>query len=171
MPPLRQLSRERDPAEVAAVDAGNPVVLGQPLVRIRVVGRQEIQHTRVVPDEALHEELGLLLECLAQVLIKLREDDRVRHDALEVPQDEPLPGEVPDEGARPGVCQHPPGLLFQYVRILEAAAFGECQELFVRKAAPQEKRQPGCQLQIAHGIDRTRRDVGGVAFHPEEEIG
>ena len=55
----RAAVRERDATEVAAAHVRNAVVLRQPLVEERVVGRQQIEHAAVLAEHAVDEQLGL----------------------------------------------------------------------------------------------------------------
>ncbi len=49
--------RQRDPAELRPVDVRDAVVLGQPLVDERVVGRQQVHDAAVLVDDAAEEQL------------------------------------------------------------------------------------------------------------------
>ena len=62
-----------DAPEAAAVHVGNAVVLGQALVEEGVVGAQQIEHAAVLAHDALEEQLGLLPEGLAQIVVEIRE--------------------------------------------------------------------------------------------------
>ena len=68
-----RLVGHRHAPEVAAVDVRNLVVLGQPLVDERVVGRQQIEHVVVLAHDAVEEQLGLALKRLPQVVVEVRE--------------------------------------------------------------------------------------------------
>jgi hypothetical protein len=95
-----------DAPEVAAFDAGNAVVPRQPLVDERVIGVQKVEHGAVFADDAVDEQLGFAPERLTQRVVEVGEDVDVRLKALEIPEIQPLPGEVADEGARSPVSEH-----------------------------------------------------------------
>ena len=71
--PRRASSVERDAAELAAVDVRDAVVLGQPLVDERVVGRQQVEDVAVLAHDAGEEQLGLALKRLAQRVVEVGE--------------------------------------------------------------------------------------------------
>ena len=48
--------------ELAALDVGDSVVLGQPLIQKGVVRRQQIQHAAILAQDAVQEQLGFALE-------------------------------------------------------------------------------------------------------------
>ena len=100
-----------DPPQPAAVDAGDAVVLREPLVDERVVGVEQLVHAAVAAQGAGHEELGLVAERLEQRFVVVGIDDRVDDDLGDPAQVQPLGGEVVHQrigGA--GVGEHPPGL-------------------------------------------------------------
>ena len=70
-------------------------------------------------------------------------------------------------GARIG--QHPAGLPLQLVGIAQLAANRGIEELVVRDAAPQEKRQAGSQLEVAYRV-RAAGDVQRIQLYAEEEL-
>ena len=82
--PASPVPGERDPAELAAIDVGNAVVAREPLVDERVVRRQQLQHTAVLPQHALEEELGLLPESLAQPVVEVGKQLLVRPEDFRV---------------------------------------------------------------------------------------
>src|SRR4030095_603811 len=47
---------------------------------------------------------------------------------------------------------------------------GAVKQLIVWEAAPQEKRQSRCQLEIADSVDSVRCNFLGIAFHAEQEV-
>ena len=68
---------KRYASKAAAVDMGNVVVLGQPLVEKRVVRADQVQHTAVFADDALEEQL-----CLAAELDSLNGVDLLLSDVV-----------------------------------------------------------------------------------------
>ena len=168
---LRHVRVERHAPEVAAVDVRDAVVPGEPLVDERVVGSEQIEDAAVVANEALDEELGLPQERLAQVLVELRKHQRVRHDAAQIAQVEPLAREVADELRRARIRQHPPRLRFEHRRVGEPALIGQVEQRVVRPARPEEVRQAGRHLEIGQRVGRGRLDVDRIALDPEEEVG
>ena len=95
----------------------------------------------------------------------------------DVPQVQPLPGEVRDERFGSLVGQHALNLLLQHDRILQPAAFGEIEQLIVGNAAPQEKRQTRRELEVGDTVyvcfarlARRSFSGGGILFDAEQEI-
>ena len=169
--PLGDTRVEPHPPQVAAVDARQAVVAREPLVHVRVVGREQVEDAAVLANQALDEELGLLPERLAQVLVELRKQQRVRHDALQIAQVEQLAREVANERLRAGIGQHPARLPAEHVRFVQPALLGEGEELLVRPARPQEVRQARRQLEVGQHVGGGRPDVDRIAFDPEQEVG
>ena len=101
---------------------GNAVVLGQPLVHERVVRAQQVERAAVLRDDALDEQLGLAPERLAQVVVEVGERPRVRARRGEVPQIQPLAGEVGDERLGLRIRQHALHLLLERRRPIEPPA-------------------------------------------------
>ena len=95
----------------------------------------------------------------------------IRLLGLDVPQVEPLLGEVVDQRARAAVGQHPLHLRLEHRRIAEGAVDGAVEQLVVRDAAPQEERQARGQLQVADAVGRAGRGVRRIALDAEEELG
>ena len=158
------LGRERHAAEAAAVDIGNPVVPGQPLVEKGVVRPDQIEHAAILAHHAVEEELGLLPERLTQVVIEVREETRVRTDRLEIAQPQPLSGEVGREVERAPIGEHSARLLLELLRAAELAANRRVEQFIVGDAAPQEERQPGCQLEIADSVGAAGGDFLRIGF-------
>ena len=75
---------EFHPAEAAAVDVRDPVVLGQPLVEERVVGPHEIERAPVLPQDAADEQFRLAAHGLPEVVVEVREQPLVGGDPVEV---------------------------------------------------------------------------------------
>ena len=80
-------------------------------------------------------------------------------DALQVPQLQPLAGEVGDQRLGARIGQHPAHLRRVHARVAQPALLRQAQQLVVRNAAPEEERQPRRQLQVAE-------PVGGVRPRP-----
>src|SRR6185295_19802777 len=120
-------------------------------------------------DLAGDEQLGLLLHRVAQVLVELRIQLGVGHDASELAQLEPARGEVVDERLRPRIAQHPLDLLLERRRIAQLAAYRRLPQFVVRHAAPEEERETRREIEIAQAIRGARRDAGGFTFDAEEE--
>ena len=62
--PHVQLRPQRHAAELRSVDVGNPVVLREPLVDERVIGRQQIEDAAVFVNDAAEEQLDFAPESL-----------------------------------------------------------------------------------------------------------
>ena len=81
------------------------------------------------------------------------------HDHFrDAPQVQPLRREVVHErGGRARIGEHAAHLLFEDRRLGELAALGEIEQPLVGNAAPEEERQPRCQLDVAQTAGRCRR--------------
>src|SRR5687767_10440062 len=90
----RIVCRERHAADAAAEDAVHSVVLRQTLVHEGEVGVEQIDDRPILAHNGAEEELGLLLERSAEVLVKVR---RIRPHVLQLTQEQPLAGEVADQ--------------------------------------------------------------------------
>ena len=80
-------------------------------------------------DDVLEEQFGLVLEALAQVLVKLGEDVRIRLLLLQIANVEPLPGEIRDQRVGARVVEHAAHLRLQHGGIPQLALFGQVQQL------------------------------------------
>ena len=70
---------------------------GEPLVQERVVRAEQVDDAAVLADHAVDEELGLLTQCLPQVVVEIRKDAHVGRNPVQIPQVQPLRREVGDE--------------------------------------------------------------------------
>ncbi len=145
-------------------------MLRQALVEEGEVGVEEVEHAAVLADDALEEQLRLLLHRRPQFLVEGGEEGGVGGEALQVARLEPLAGEVVGQGAGARVFQHAPHLRLQHAAAAQRALAGQAEQLVVGHAAPEEVRQPAGQLevvQVAHGA----RVVGtAIRLNPEEEV-
>ena len=136
------VGRHRHAAEIRTVDVGDAVVLRQPLVHERVVRVEQIQHRAVLAQHALEQQLRFPLERLAQVVVEVREHGDVGVGVLQLPEKEPLVGEVGDQRPRLRVGQHPARLLLEHGRLVQLAVDRQLQQLVVRNRRPQEEGEP-----------------------------
>ena len=74
------------PAKVAAIDAGNAIVLRQAFVDIGVVAAQQVDHATVFANQIFEEHLTLLPERVSEVFIELGKGNRVGHQGRQVAQ-------------------------------------------------------------------------------------
>ena len=81
-------------------DAGDAVVPGQALVDEAEIGVEEIEHAAVLAQHGLEEQFGLADHRRAQLLVEVGKHLRVGVDVGQLPQRQPLPGEVLHEGRR-----------------------------------------------------------------------
>ncbi len=58
----------------------------------------------------------------------------------------------------------------EHVGLVQLAGFGQAQQFVVGNAAPQEKRQPRSQFEIANPIGLARFDALRIALHAEQEL-
>ena len=145
---------ERHSPEVAAVDPRNPIVTGQLLVEERVVRGQEIHDAAVFLQLALEEQLGLAHERRAEVVVEPGEAPvRVRRQQPHVANLQPLTEEVPHQClARARIRQHAPHLPIEHAGVVQLAANREIEQLIIGNAAPEEKRQARCELDVGKAV-------------------
>ena len=148
---------QRHAAEVAAADARDAVVPGQPLVEKGVVRPQQVERAAVLADDAFKEQLGLAPHRLAQVVVEVREQPQVGVEGVEVPEVQPLAGEIRHEGLRAWIGKQAARLRFEHLRLHQFAALRQIEQLVVRQAAPQEKRQPRGERVAVQRIDAAGR--------------
>jgi hypothetical protein len=158
--------RQRHPPEMAAVDMGNAVMPRQTLVQEGVVGVEQIEQAAVVADDAAEQHLRFALERRAQVVVEVPGFGLKR---VEVAQEQPLSGEVLDQGVGLRIRDHPAHLLLEHGRILQPAGDREIQQFVVGDAAPEEEREPRRQREIADRIDGARGRPGRSVFGAEQE--
>jgi hypothetical protein len=65
------------------------------------------------------------------------------------------------------VGQHPPYLRPEYSWLAQPAVASQVEQFVVGHAAPQKIRKAGSQLQIADGMNRSRRGVGWITLNAE----
>src|SRR4029079_3021868 len=81
---------DHDAPEPVAEHAGNLVVRGKPLVDERVVGRQQVEHARVITYTPVEQELRLTANRTRDGPIVMRVAGRVGRPRVESPKAEPL---------------------------------------------------------------------------------
>ena len=91
-------------------------------------------------------------------------------DGVEIAKLEPLSREVVHERPRTRVREHPTHLLPQDRRIGQLAPRSGIEQLVVRDATPEKKRETRGQLQVADAIVRIGGDVRWVGLDPKQEL-
>ncbi len=89
-------------------------------------------------------------------------------DEVQLPQRQPLVGEVVQERRRLRVLEHPPDLGRQILPQLPLCRQGE--QLVVGHAVPEEVREPAGQLVLVDRVGRAGRQVRRVELDAEEEV-
>ena len=85
-------------------------------------------------------------------------------DRVDIAQPQPLSGEIRREVERAAIGEHPARLLLELSGLAQLAPNGGVEQFIVRDAAPQEKRQSRCQLEIADPVDAARRLLSSGRF-------
>ena len=116
---------QRDAPEFGAGDVRDAVVARDALVRVGVVGGKQIEQAAILANQAVEEQLGLLLQRQRQRLIGVRIQDRIRNHLLEVLQPQPLRREARGQGIGVRRRQHAARLLRQRARQRQPALPGE----------------------------------------------
>ena len=168
---LTPLIAQRHPPVAAPTHVRDAVVSREPFVEKRVVRAQQVDDAPVLPQLAFHEQLGLTLKGLAEVLVEPGKQIRIRCDAADAAQHQPLASEIVDQRRRPGISQHPVHLLVERGRVAQLASSREIEELVVGNAAPHEERQPRRQLEIAQTIDGARCCTDRIALDTKQKLG
>src|SRR5437763_15994986 len=90
---------------------------------------------------------------------------------LQVPQVQPLAGEIFDERARPFVGHHAAYLLLQHGGCPELPRSREVQQFVVGNAAPQKERQSAREFRIADLVAAAGSDSVWRRMAAENELG
>src|SRR5215470_11214794 len=130
---------ERHAAESASIDIRNSVVLRQAFIEECVVRPDQIEHTAILAQHAVEEELGFLPEGLSQVVVEVPIKSSIRGDGLDIPQPQPLSGEISSKIERTSIGEHPTCLLLELAGLAQPAPNGRLEQFIVWNAAPQEK--------------------------------
>ncbi len=136
-----------------------------------MVRRQQVQNAAILAKDAVDKQLHLAPERLAQAVVEVREDDRVRIDLVERPHLQPLKREVADQRFGTRVGEQPSDLGLEHRRGRKRSAFGQRQELLVRSAANQEERQTRRQLHIRDRVHVAGRETSGRTLGSVEKLG
>ena len=97
---------ELNAAEIAAVNALDPIMLGHALIEEGVVGAQEIDDAMILPHLTFDQELGFLRHRLAQIFVERHKGRRIRRYPCDIAQEQPLADEVLDQGLRARIGHH-----------------------------------------------------------------
>src|SRR4029453_2820959 len=165
------LAAHRSAGELPPKNVRNSVMLRQPLVHEAVVRRHEIENATIPVDDALEEQLHLTDHRPAQVVVEVRELERVRYLVAKIAEIEPLSREIAHERFGLWIRQHAPNLSIEHCRILQLTALGHVEQRFVRNAAPQEERQTRRERSIGKAVDRPRSDSGRIRFDAQQKLG
>ena len=130
-----------DALKFGTLHAVDSVVLGQSFVQIAKTTAEEIEHAAVFADDRRGKEFGFATHRGFQFRVEVWIDLRIRRDAVEEPQVEPLREEVIDEGLCLAVGEHSANLLLERGVFVQLAFRGQAEELLVGSAAPEEVRQ------------------------------
>src|SRR5688572_5944359 len=156
--------------EPRAVDTWDAVVPGQAFVDERVVGAQQLHRAAVLSQDVAEEQLRLAAERLADVVVEVGEHQQVGRDLrLEIAQLQPLPDEVTHQRIGTFVGDHAPYLRSQHARLTELPGDREIHQRLIGNAAPQEERQPRCQLDVVDRMRSARLYACGILFDAIEE--
>src|SRR5581483_7463858 len=109
---------------MVAVNSGDAIVLGEPLVEKGVIGAEQLLRTAIAQNLALQEQAGFRLKVRSQAVVELRKSSGVRRDAPDFAKPQPLSGKILDQSARSRIPKHALYLMVQNLWILEPA--GNC---------------------------------------------
>ncbi len=145
-------------------------MLGEPLVHERVVGGQEIQRAVILAHDAVEEQLGFVAQALAQRVVEIGEQHFRWGHGREVPQLQPLTGEIRRERFRSRIGEHPPDLALEHGRVFQPSVGRGVQQFVIGHAAPQEKREARRQVHVADLIV-VRGRFCRLRLDAEQELG
>ena len=91
---------------------------GETSVDEREIGVEQPQRAEILLQHGIEQQFRLARHRLAQIL---GEGFRVRCHGLELAQEQPLRGEVLDQGTRLRIGEHPGHLAFERLRLAEPA--------------------------------------------------
>src|SRR5205823_7431665 len=131
---------------------------GEPLVDEGVIGGEQIEDAVVLAHDAVEKQLGLAHKRLAQVVVEFGKQVFTRYGVFQIPKLQPLADEVLHDRIRSRIGEHAAHLLLEHRRIPETALCRDLQQLVVGNAAPEKKRQPRRQLEVAQTVDRAGSD-------------
>ena len=141
---------------------------GQPFVQERVIRVQQIEDAAVLAHDRRKEPPRLFQHRGPQAVVEPGESLRVRREAVQPLQLQPLQGEVLDQRLGFRVLEHAPHLGVRDCPQL--VLLGQLGQFLVRHGAPQEVRQPRGELVFVQ-----RPDLGAVGtvvqFGAEQELG
>ena len=169
-PAARTAGRKRDAPEIAPLHVGDAVVLGQPSVQERVIGGQQLEHAAVLTQDAVQKELRFPMEAASQRFVEIGKQELVRFLRFDVAEVQPLRGEVRHHRFRTRIRQHAGDVPLEHHTVLQLSARRRAQQLVVRNAAPEKKRQARGELEIADAIGRAGREVRRLLFDAEEKL-
>ena len=145
-------------------------MFSQPFVHKRVVRSKQIHDAAILVDNALEEQLRLTTEGLAQIVVEVRKNHGDGLLTLQTAQVQPLTSEVIDQRVRPWIDQHPANLRLQHRRVAQLALARQIDQLIVRYAAPEEKREPRSQFDVADTVSLARRQIRRQVFLAEQKF-
>ena len=104
---------------------------------------------------------------MAKIVIEIRKQPQIGSKRFEIAEIQPLPTEIAYQGLRARVRQHSPHLLFKHVTLAKFTAFCNAQQLLIWNAAPEEKRKPACQVDVADSVHRL---TGLIVFDTKKKL-
>ena len=154
------LIRQRYTPEAVSLDIGNPIVLRQTLVDEGIVCGQQIDHAAIFADDAVEEQFRLTAHGLQKIIVGIRIKVDVGIGIRQATEVQPLRCEILCQRLRTRVGQEALYLSLEDGGVAEFPLICYRDQFFVRKAAPEEVRQPGGEFQIAHPVVVARTDTG-----------
>ncbi len=152
------IARDGNTAEVRSVDTGNAVMPGETFVDEGVIGVEQIQNRSVFMLDAFKKHFGFPLERLPKIIVEIGKFPAIGIRALQIPEIEPLAGEVGREGARPRIREHAARLMLEHGGVVQLVPNGERQQFIVGYARPQKKRQARREFRIADSVRPVRKE-------------
>ena len=121
---------------------------GQSLIQEGRIGGQQLLDTAILPQYPLEEQQRLFAHCSAQLLVEPRKRLAADLDLRELPQFEPLAGEVLDQRLRSRRLEHPLDLRRQHGLAVQPVLPGQLQKFRIGHGAPEKVRQAAGQLVV-----------------------
>src|SRR5262249_15414929 len=108
----------------------------------RLVRGQEVDDARIGVEDIADEELDLLREVVDEVSGIIRKQVRIGLHLFEAVHVQPLEREVRYQRVRLRIGKHPANLRIEHIRLVQLLLHSELDQRVIRRATPQEERQP-----------------------------
>jgi hypothetical protein len=160
------LRLERDALHFLRGHAVDAVELREVGVDERVVAREQVDHRAVLCAQVVAKRGGFLAHRLFELVVERRVKLCAGPRRADAVRAEPAQEKVVRERLRARVGKHPLHLSFERGRLRKLVLFREREQLVVGNRRPEEKREPGRQLDVIHFRGGDHRAGRGFRRRP-----